>query len=171
MSAKVRRAAIVLGAASILGATAAQDRVADLRNRLAHEPNAVSRAKLMPQLGDAEFASIDADVMRGKWPEALATLRLYRDEVASCDKALDALGQDAEKHPSGYKQLQFSLRDSLRRLDAVMVNMTSDEQGPFLDIRKELGEMNVHLIEQLFPHEPRAKPEHPAGAGDTAPHL
>ena len=71
-------------------------------------------------------------------------------------------GVDAEKHPAGFKQLQFSLRDSLRRLDAVIVNMTGDEQAPFLDIRKELEETNSHLIEHLFPHDPHAKQDHPA---------
>jgi hypothetical protein len=130
---------------------------------LAHEPNPVNRAKLMHPLGDAEFAEIDADVMQGKLPEALAILQSYRDEVQSCDKALDALGQDAAKHPNGYKQLEFSLRDSLRRLDTVIVNMTGDEQAPFLDIRKELEETNSHLIEHLFPHDPHAKQDHPAG--------
>ena len=133
-------------------------RLAELRSRFAHEPNPVARAKLMPQLGDAEFAEIDNDVIQEKLPEALAVLQSYRDEVESCDKALDAAGLDAEKHPGGFKQLEFSLRDSLRRLDAVIVNMTIDEQAPFLEVRQELGELNRHLIEHLFPHPPPAKP-------------
>lgn len=162
MIVKVRIVAIALAAASISAAASAQDRLTDLRNRFAREPNPVAKAKLMPQLGDAEFAEIDKDVMQDKLPEALVVLQSYRDEVQSCDKALDAMGTDAERHPGGFKQLQFSLRDSLRRLDAVIVNMTSDEQAPFLDVRKELSELNRHLIEHLFPHAPPAKPEHDA---------
>jgi hypothetical protein len=162
MPVKTRIVAIVLAAASIPGSALSQDRIAELRNRLAHEPNPVNRAKLMPPLGDAEFAEIDSHVMQGEPSEALAILRSYRDEVESCDKALDALGQDAEKHPGGYKQLQFSLRESLRRLDAIIVNMTGDEQAPFLAIRQQLGELNRHLIEDLFGHAPAAKPDHPA---------
>jgi hypothetical protein len=154
MPVKICIVAILVAAASISGPALAQNRLADLRSRVAHEPNPIAKAKLMPQLGDAEFAEIDSDVMQGKLPEALAVLQSYRDEVESCDKALDAAGLDAEKHPGGFKQLEFSLRDSLRRLDAVIVNMTSDEQAPFLDIRKELGELNRHLIEHLFPHAP-----------------
>jgi hypothetical protein len=168
MPVKVRVLAMVLAAASISGTALSQDRIADLRTRMEREPNPVNRAKLMPPLGDAEFAAIDADVMQGKLAEALAILQTYRDEVQACDKALDALGQDAAKHPSGYKQLEFSLRDSLRRLDAVVVSMTGDEQAPFLAIRKNLTEMNTHLIEHLFPHDPHAKQDHPAG--DAAAH-
>ena len=161
MPVKVRIVAIVLAAASISGLVLCQDRVADLRGRLAHEPSPVNRAKLMPQLGDAEFAEIDSDVMQDKLPAALTILQSYRNEVESCDKALDALGQDAQKHPGGYKQLQFSLRDSLRRLDVEIVNMTSDDQAPFLAIRQELSDLNRHLIEHLFGRAPAEKPDHP----------
>jgi hypothetical protein len=158
MPVTIRIAAILVATASISGTAFAQNRLTELRSRFTHEPNPVSRARLMPQLGDAEFAEIDHDVMQENYPEALAVLRSYRDEVESCDKALDAAGLDAEKHPGGFKQLQFSLRDSLRRLDAAIVNMTTDEQAPFLEVRQELGELNRHLIEHLFPHAPPAKP-------------
>jgi hypothetical protein len=162
MPVKTRIVAMVLAAVSMPGTALSQERIADLRNRLAHEPNAVNRAKLMPTLGDAEFAEISSHVMQGELPEALGVLRSYRDEVESCDKALDALGQDAQKHPSGYKQLEFSLRESLRRLDAIVVNMTADDQAPFLAIRQELGDLSRHLIEHLFGRAPTAKPDHPA---------
>ncbi|MDR3721241.1 MAG: hypothetical protein P4L00_06545 [Candidatus Acidoferrales bacterium] len=152
--------ALALTTALLAGAVLAQDRIADLRARLAREPSPVSKAKLMPELGDAEFAEIDTKVTQGHMPEAIAILRIYRDEVDSCNKGLDATGVDAEKHPGGFKQLQISLRESLRRLDAVIVNMTSDEQAPFLDVRKDLSDVNRRLIQRLFPHELPAKPEH-----------
>ena len=150
MAVKFRVLAVLLTAAWV-SAVSAQDRITDLRSRLAHELNPVAKAKLMPSLGDAEFAAIDGDIAQGKIPEALEVLTSYRDEVESCAKALDAVGIDAEKHPAGFKQLQFSLRDSLRRLDAVLANLTSDEQAPFLDIRRELGDLNRHLMDHLFP--------------------
>ena len=150
MSVKLCVLAVALAAVQI-SAACAQDRVADLRSRLAHEPNPVARAKLMPQLGDAEFAAIDDDIAQDNIAAALEILKSYRDEVTSCVRALDAAGIDAEKHAGGFKQLQFSLRASLRRLDAILTNLTGDDQPPFLDIRKELSEMNRHLIEQLFP--------------------
>jgi hypothetical protein len=155
---KTRISMLVVAAVLCAGAAVAQGKIADLRARFTREPSPVNKAKLMPQLGDAEFAEIDADVAQEKLPAALAVLRQYRDEIDSCDKGLTATGVDAEKHPGGFKQLQFSLRDSLRRLDVVIVNMTSDEQAPFLSIRADLGEINLRLIQHLFPHEPPAKP-------------
>lgn len=158
MPEKIRILMLVVATVLCANAAVAQGKIADLRARFTREPNPVNKAKLMPQLGDAEFAEIDADVAQEKLPEALAVLRQYRDEIDSCDKGLTATGVDAEKHPGGFKQLQFSLRDSLRRLDVVIVNMTSDEQAPFLSIRADLGEINLRLIQHLFPHEPPAKP-------------
>jgi hypothetical protein len=159
---KIRIVAIALAAAFMSGCAFAQDRFADIRGRIAHEPNPVNRAKLMPQLGDAAFVQIESDVMQDKIPDALEALRAYRDDLVACDKALDATGIDPEKHPSGFKQLQFSLRDTLRRLDGVIANMTTDDQASFVDVRKELSELNTHLIEQLFPHAPPAKPDRDA---------
>lgn len=159
MPGMIRISALVLAMAAFASALLAENKIADLQARMAREPNPVSKAKLMPQLGDLEFAEIDADVNQGRLTEALAILTAYRDEVTLCDKGLDALGVDAEKHPSGFMQLQFSLRDSLRRLDIVIVSMTTDEQPPFLDIRKELRELDRHLIEHLFPrHAAKAEP-------------
>jgi hypothetical protein len=153
-----RNSALVVTIALCASAAVAQGKIADLRAHFLHEPNPVNKAKMMPQLGDAEFAEIDADVTQEKLPEALDVLQHYRDEVESCDKGLDASKVDAAKHPAGFKQLQFSLRDSLRRLDVVIVNMTGDEQAPFLAIRTNLSEINVRLIQQLFPHEAPPSP-------------
>jgi hypothetical protein len=154
----IRISAVVVTTALCASAALAQGKIADLRAHFLREPNPVNKAKLMPQLGDAEFAEIDADVTEEKLPEALDVLQHYREEVESCDKGLSATGVDAERHPAGFKQLQFSLRDSLRRLDVVIVNMTGDEQPPFLAIRTELGEINLRLIQHLFPHETPASP-------------
>jgi hypothetical protein len=160
MRGTIRMSGLVLITALFAGSLPAQSRTADLRARFAREPSPVGKARLMPQLGDAEFAEIDTDVTQGHLPEALAILQTYRDEVTSCDKSLDAMGLDAEKHPGGFKQLQISLRESLRRLDTVVVTMTGDEQAPFLEVRKDLSEINQRLIQHLFPHESPAKTEH-----------
>lgn len=138
-----------------------QSQVSDLRSRFEHEANPVQKAKLMPALGDAEFAEIRKHAEADELPEALSVLRRYRDEVRDCVKGLEGAKLNAEKHPAGFKQLQFSVEAALRRVDMLLPAMTTDEQAPFLEVRKELDEMNRHLIEQLFPGKP---PEQPQGA-------
>lgn len=109
----------------------------------------------MPKLGEAEFEDIRARVAAGRLPDALAILEQYRDQARECARLLDATGVDAEKHPAGYKQLQISLRESLRRLNEIMVGMTLDDQAAFLKTRKDLDELNRQLIRELFPRGPR----------------
>lgn len=112
------------------------------------------RAQAMPKLGEAEFDEIDRDVDAGKLPESLVILKEYRDEILSCEKGLDARKIDAEKHPRGYKQLEISLRESLRKVNSLMVGLTADEQAPFAAVRDSLEELNRHLIRELFPKGP-----------------
>ncbi len=112
------------------------------------------RAQMMPRLGQAEFDEITRDTDTGKLPEALVVLKEYRDEIESCEKGLDERNINAERHPKGYKQLEISLRQSLRRLNALLVSFTGDDQKPFLEVRADLDELNRHLIRELFPNQP-----------------
>jgi hypothetical protein len=137
------------------------DRVAELRSRFDHDPDPIRKAKLMPQLGDAEFRELESDLLAERLPAALMVLQQYRDEAQSCEKELEAKGVNAEQHPTGFKQLQFSLRESLRRLDDLLVTLTSEEQAPFAPARKDIDDMNRRLIRELFPRQPAAEEPKP----------
>jgi hypothetical protein len=140
-----------------------QDRVAQYRARFDRESDPVHKAKLMVHLGAAEFDQIEKQLSSGDSAGALNGLREYEGQASSCEKALDARGIDPEKHPAGYKELQISVRESLRRLDNMMVNLTGDEQPPFREIRKSLDDLNRDLIKELFPKKSGA----PAGSGKS----
>ena len=124
------------------------------RARFEHEADPVHKAKLLLSLGDSEFKDAESALAEDKTTEALDILKKYTDEVQSCEKALDEKYPDAEKHATGYKQLQISLRGSLRRLDAMIVGLTEDDRKPFVEIRGQLDEIDRHLIQMLFPKQP-----------------
>jgi hypothetical protein len=126
----------------------------DFLTRFEHETDPVHRAKLMPRLGDEQFHEIAREISDGNLPEALTILKKYRDEAALCTKELDAKVTDPEKHPGGFKELEISVRQSLRRLDELLVGMTGEDQKPFLEVREELDRMNRHLVRELFPRQP-----------------
>lgn len=144
----------VLAAALAAGAVLPQDRVAELRSKFAQESNPVRKAKLMPRLGEAEFREITSAMAAGRLADAQTGLERYRSEVQECAQKLDAAGIDAEKHADGFKQLQISLRESLRRLDRLIEGLTANEQAPFVAVRKDLDEVNRHLVHELFPRRP-----------------
>lgn len=127
------------------------DRLMQLHARFDKETDPIRRAKLMVPLGAAEFDRMEKEVADNDLNGALGALREYQGQASSCEKALDAKRQNPEKHPSGYKELQISLRESLRRLDNMMVSMSGDEQTPFREIRKSLDDLDRDLIKELFP--------------------
>jgi len=131
--------------------TLGQKQILDFRTRYTQETDALRRAQKMPKLGEAEFDEITRDIDEGKLTDGLAIVKEYRDEIRSCEGDLDAKNLDAEKHPKGLKQLEITLRQSLRRLNNLLAGLTTDEQAPFVEVRADLEELNRHLIQELFP--------------------
>lgn len=151
------------GAAAILavfaGVVFQQDRLAQVQTRFDHETDPVHKAKLMPDLGDAQFQEVQRQVAAGNLADALSVLEKYRDAAKACKTELDAKGIDAEKHPAGYKQLEISLRSSVRRIDDLVVGLPADDQKPFLSVRKDIQQLDHHVMRQLFPRQPGADAE------------
>lgn len=153
----------IIGVCVLLHPALTQDHTAELRARFERESDPVRKAKWMLQLGDTEYADLRQAVSAGNLEDALSILTTYRQEARICQKALDERGVNAEKKPAGFKQLQISVREMLRRLDEVLAGITIDEQRPFLKIRADLEDLNRHLVEELFPRGPglSAEPEKP----------
>jgi hypothetical protein len=145
--------------ASVLPFQQQADRLGLARSRFEKETDPVHKAKLMVPLGTAEFDQIEKQVADTDLTAALDEVHEYQNQVTLCEKALDARGVDPEKHPGGYKELEISVRESLRRLNNVLVHLAGDDQKPFLEVRKSLDEINRHLIKQLFPLQPGVTPD------------
>lgn len=138
---------IVVAASSVV----AQDRMPELRARFQSETNAVRKAKMVPRLADAEFSEVQNQVAAGNLDDAAAIVEKVRDEAHTAQGALDANKRDAEKHPDGYRQLQISVRESVRRLNDILTGLAGDDQKPFLEVRDDLEKLDRQLIHQLFP--------------------
>jgi hypothetical protein len=144
--------------ALVAGSLAAQDRTAELRARFEKETDPVRKARLVEPLANAEFRNMHEKIDAGDLAAAGEIAGRVRDEAAASKKALDATSRDAEAHPDGYKQLEISVRESIRRLDDIMVSLAKDEQAPLAEVRKDLDELDRRMIHQLFPKRPEAAP-------------
>lgn len=158
MSFWFRFSGLALSAALLGGSFAAQDRTAELRARFSAEADPVHKAKLLTKLSDSEFREIQDLLGAGKLSEASPIADRLADEAESAMKALDARGKDAEKHPEGYKQLEMSVRGSLRRMNNILIELSGDDQKPFLAVRNRLDVLEKQLIRELFPHRPDEPP-------------
>ncbi|MGH9738758.1 MAG: hypothetical protein ACRD4X_09240 [Candidatus Acidiferrales bacterium] len=147
----------LLFAALVLSPGLPRDHTAELHARFQRETNSVHKAELMQKLGTVEFHEIERDVTNRQFHDALQILDQYRSEVEQCSKELDHANIDPVKKPSGFKQLQISVREALERIDRLISTMTSDDQLQFRHDRDDLERLNSHLIQELFPRE---RPRH-----------
>jgi hypothetical protein len=151
----------VLLVALVAGPLLAQDRTAELRSRFEKETDPVRKARLVGQLSDAEFRDMHEKIDAGDLAAAAEIAGRVRDEAEASRKSLDATKRNAEAHSDGYKQLEIAVRESIRRLDDIMVSLAKDDQKPLADVRKDLDDMDRQMIHQLFPKRPEAAPATP----------
>jgi hypothetical protein len=150
----------VLTIVLVSSSAVAQDRVPALRARFQKEADPVRKAKMLPRLADAQFSEIQNQIAAGNLSDAAAIASEVRDEAHAAQEALDGKKRDPEQHPDGYRQLQISVRESVRRLDDILIGQAGDDQKPFQEIRDDLDKMDRQLIHQLFPKGPDKVPEH-----------
>jgi len=153
-----------LALALLAGFIPQRGRSEEYRARFDHESNAVRKAKILPDLGNAEFKDIEAQAATGDFDVVMKTLQLYRDQVAEAEKALDATGANPAKHSAGFIQLEISVRQSLRRMDDLSFEIPPEHKKSFADIRNQLDQTDQRLIRQLFPRAPAP------GAPPAGPH-
>lgn len=160
------RLAIFAAAVVLLAAFLPQkDSSADARAKFDRETSPVRRAKMLPQLGNAEFQDIQNNVSAGNFDDALKMLALYRDQAAGTEKALNISEPDATKHSGGYRQLEISVREALRHINDILFSVPMDQKKAFSDIRDQLDQMDQRLMRRLFPR------EQPAGELPPQPAL
>ncbi len=138
----------------VAGSLLAQDRTAALRSRFEKESDPVRKARQVALLADSEFRDMHEKIDTGDLAGAAEIAGRVRDEAQASKKLLDAKIRDAEAHPDGYKQLEISVRESMRRLDDIMVSLAKDEGAPLAEVRKDLDELDRQMIHQLFPKQP-----------------
>jgi hypothetical protein len=149
--------ASILLAAS--GSAAAQDALTKLRNQYAGETDPVDKARILAKLGSREMTAVRNLVNAGDDEKALVTLKQYRDAIVATTDGLIATGIDASRHSKGFKELQISLRVSIRRLDDVVLSLQQDVRPSFRAVRSDLETAQNDLIDALFPAREPKRPQ------------
>jgi hypothetical protein len=140
------------------GALAAQDRVAEDLSKYQHEADPVRKARDLVRLGDDQVDLARKQLKEGDEVASLHTLEQYRDEVKETISALQATGVDPERKPSGFKELQISLRETIRRIDDLIFTLDVDKRPFFRVVRNELSQEQDELFDSLFPRRPGKNP-------------
>jgi hypothetical protein len=141
----------------------AQDKFAEDLARYQHEPDPVHKARELAKLGDEQIEFAKKQLKTGDEVASLHTLEQYSDEVRESVAALIGTGVDAEKKPAGFKELQISLRETIRRVDELIFTLNVDKRPFFREVRNDLLTNQNQLIDKLFPRNgerpaPKANP-------------
>jgi hypothetical protein len=150
---------------------AASDDVKSLQSRFDRETNSVHKAKLLEKLGDAQLEQTRHASQANDYKTIGLVMEKYRDNARAAVDALKKDHPDAERHTSGFKQLQIHVHKSLREVDEVLVIAPDEYRPPLELVRRDLANLDDELLELLFPRHPQEKkpPAKSSGAPGGSP--
>src|SRR4051812_25949445 len=90
----------------------AQDRYEEDLARYERETDPVRKARALVKLGESQVNRARKQLKDETDEASLVTLQTYLEEVQKTDAMLKATGNDPERKPSGFKELQISLREN-----------------------------------------------------------
>ena len=162
MTARAKIRIVLLAALGLCGMLAAQDRLAENLAKYQRETDPVRKSRALAKLGDDQVDLAAKQLKAGDEIAALQTLEQYRDEVHEMVAALRATGVSAEKKPAGFKELQISLRGTIRHIDELIFTLNVDKRPFFRAVRNDVFMDQNELIDELFPRNLDHSPAKPA---------
>jgi len=146
------------------------DFLAGLQARFDRETNSVKKAKLLSELGKAEFEEARSDIAAGNDVGAVEQIEKYYDNARTALEALEKAHPDAVRQPGGYRQLEEQVREAVRFARDAAPAISADLRPPLRLIRQDLLKLDTELLDRLFPRRPGAHPaqQPAAGAGPAA---
>ena len=162
--------AILLVAALICtraGSVVVVEDLVQLQERFDHENDAVRRAKLLAKLGDAQFDKERAAAKANDYVTVGLVMEKYRDNVRAALDGLKKAHPEAEKHSSGFKQLEIHVGKGLVEIRDVIIAMPEPLRPPMELVQKDLQDIDVELLRMLFPRRPGEQPAAPPAASTS----
>src|SRR5215475_305643 len=146
------------------------DTLEELQRRFDDERDGVNKAKLLHRLGDAQFDREREASKAGDYETADFVMEKYRDNVRAALEALKKSHPDAERHPSGYKQLEIHLEAGIREVADLMATVPEEFRPPLQLVKSDLISFDREMLHMLFPRRPGEKPLPPKpGVAVTPP--
>ena len=143
---------LVVTSAGVLRAQQ-QDRMQEYKEKYEKENDPVRKAKALRNYGDAQIQHFVREASAENFDAASTLLTAYRNEVRFVFDGLKATGNDPEKKPDGFKELEFHLRRSLWQIDRMLPAVPIEHREYLQTMHDELARIHMDLIHLLFPRE------------------
>ncbi len=135
----------------IPGTVAGLDRVSDLQGQFDKETHASGKVKALDKLGGAQFDAARKASAAGDFITVGFILEKYRDNVRVCFDVLKKQEPDADRHPSGYRQLELQTRKGLREVEDTLLTAPPELRPPLELVHQDILDIDDELIRLLFP--------------------
>ncbi|MBS1842651.1 MAG: hypothetical protein JSS69_10635 [Acidobacteria bacterium] len=129
----------------------------ELQRRFDNELDGVNKAKLLQKLGNAQFQREREAQQAGDFETAGFIMEKYRDNVRAAFEAVKKSHPDAEKHPSGYKQLEAHVDTGIREVNDLLGAVPEPYRPPLQIVKADLLKIDRELLRMLFPRRPAEK--------------
>ena len=156
--AKAGLSAALFGVGILCMAARPAEDLTHLQERFDKETDGVRKAKQLQKLGDAQFYKEREATKANDFEAAGFVLEKYRDNVRAALEALKRTHPQAEKHPGGYKELEFNTGLGLREVRDVILAMPEQYRPPMKIVERDLLDMDMELLRLLFPRRPGEQP-------------
>ena len=138
--------------------TGISDTLEELQRRFDNEADGVNKAKMLKRLGDAQFDREREAAKAGDYETVGFVMEKYRDNVRAALDAIKKVHPDAERHPSGYKQMEMHVETGIREVADLLTTVPEPYRPPLQIVKTDLLAMDRELLRLLFPRRPGEKP-------------
>lgn len=135
------------------------EKLLKMEHKFQEQKDPVHQAKELAKLLPMEIEMASKEVREGRTDAAIGRLRQYRNDVVKVHEDLLATGRNPVKKSDGFRQLQISLRESLRRLRDLILDAPLENQAQIEKIRQDMAQVNSRLLQELFPPSPHREPK------------
>jgi hypothetical protein len=127
------------------------DKLSDLQARFDRETNSVRKAKLLEKISIAHFEETRRLEKASDFNAVGLLWEKYRDNARATLVILKKQHPDAERHSSGYRELEIGLREGVREIDQSMIIAPLEYRPPLQIVRSDLTAMDDEVLRMLFP--------------------
>lgn len=127
------------------------DNQEDLEARISREKKPVKRAKFEVRLAHLRLSQSIEAYTKGRLDDGKKHLDEYQVEIGDAWRDLQLSGQDAVRRPDGFKELEFELRESARRMTDLKQRVSYFNRGPINQVSLQTRNLDAKVIQALFP--------------------
>jgi hypothetical protein len=123
----------------------------DLVAHIQHEQDPVKKAKYEIRLGQVKLQQAADAYHLGEIDRGPKLLDAYLECMQESWKLLKGSGRDATRKPSGFKELEFSLREDARQLEDLRRHVSYLDRDPLDRVVQETDKAHNEVMNALFP--------------------